>query len=821
MMELNTQQQSFDAASVTDIGSQKNKAALQMVSVSKTYGTTKANADVNLHLNAGEILGLVGGNGAGKSTLMKILTGVVPPDSGNILLDNTWIGLAEYDANEARRLGIRIVHQELSLCDNLTVADNFFIESPSQAASGLGWKKPYIDHARDALDLIFPNHGINVESRVENLSISQRQMVEIVRAITGPGARIVVLDEPTSSLDKKRSAQFRHYILRKAAEGMAFILISHKLQEIVETCDRVMVMRNGRDIPGVGNEEITVPQLISAMGGQSESQSHERRARRAAAQKSSRVIGRIEAPETVDNPIELRTGEIIGLAGLEGAGQRTFLRSWYEQQRQTGNSIAYVSGDRQKEGIFPLWSVLTNITFGQFVKSPNLCFLGASAGIERAEKASQELKLDQSRFSSLIGDLSGGNQQKALVARALVGEGETILFDDPTRGVDVAAKDDFYETITNVVNDDKLVLWYSTEDIEFLECDRVLVFKDGRIVRVLENEDISLDAIISSSFSETTTQPKKVTEHKRSHGMLTQSAPLLGLIIMFVALGVLNPAAASLMGVDLLLTPSIVLVLVALAQMFVVGGSEIDLSVGAFTGLINVLTAMYLVDNPGMAILAVTASLIVYASLGTLIQRRKIPSIVLTLGSSFVWAGTSYTLQPVPGGSSPEWLSNFFAWHIAGFPGSVILIIALAVIAVLIDRSRMGVALRGFGGNAAAMSRTGWSATKYAFLRYGIAGVFGVLAGFALTGISGASDLNSSSSLTLVSVAAVVVGGSALMGGMISPVGAVAGALILALTGALLGALNIDTDFNAAVQGCLLITMLVVQTLLKPKKRGA
>lgn len=817
---MKIEQQSVGAAAMSETLNQKNKAALQMVSISKTYGTTKANADVNLHLNKGEILGLVGGNGAGKSTLMKILTGVVAPDDGNILLDNSWIALAQYDANEARRLGIRIVHQELSLCDNLTVADNFFVESPDQAASGLGWKKPYIDHAREALDLIFPNHGIDIESRVEHLTISQRQMVEIVRAITGPGARIVVLDEPTSSLDKKRSAQFRHYILRKAAEGMAFILISHKLQEIADTCDRVMVMRNGRDILSEVKENVSVPQLIGAMGGQSESQSHERRARREAAKTSGRVIGRIEGAVAGGKTIELHAGEIIGLAGLEGAGQRDFLRAWYAQQRQSGDRIAYVSGDRQKEGIFPLWSVLSNITFGQFVGASGLRFLGSTSGIERAEKASRELKLDPSRFSSLIGDLSGGNQQKALVARALVGQSETILFDDPTRGVDVAAKDDFYETITNVVNEDKLVIWYSTEDIEFLECDRVLVFRDGRIIQVLENNDITLDAIISSSFTETAPPATTPPEEKRSARLLTQSAPLLGLLIMFIALGVLNPAAASLMGVDLLLTPSVVLVLVALAQMFVVGGSEIDLSVGAFTGFINVLTAMYLADQPGLVILAVPASLVVYAGLGTLIQRKQIPSIVLTLGSSFVWAGASYTLQPVPGGSSPSWLSDFFAWHIGAFPGSVIFILLLAAVAVLIDRSRLGVALRGFGGNAAAMSRTGWSANRYAFIRYGIAGVFGVIAGFALTGISGASDLNSSSSLTLVSVAAVVVGGSALMGGMIAPVGAVAGALILALTGALLGALSIDTDFNAAVQGCLLIVMLIVQTLLKPKKRG-
>jgi ribose transport system ATP-binding protein len=260
---------------------------------------------------------------------------------------------------------------------------------------------------------------------------------------------------------------------------------------------------------------------------------------------------------------------------------------------------------------------------------------------------------------------------------------------------------------------------------------------------------------------------------------------------------------------------------VAVAQMFVIGGSEIDLSVGAFAGLISVLSATLLYDQPLYGVCAILAALIAYAGLGLLIEARKIPAIVVTLGASFIWIGVGYSLQPTPGGASPEWLSALLGWSIADLPTSIIVIVGVAVIAVLIDRTPLGVTLRGFGANPGAMVKSGWQPTRYALIRYLISGLFAGTAGLSLTAINTASDINSGNSYTLLSVAAVVMGGSSLIGGIISPAGVVAGAITLSLIGALLGTLDVSSDYNAATQGLLLIALLAFRSLVAEGRRGS
>ena len=273
-----------------------------------------------------------------------------------------------------------------------------------------------------------------------------------------------------------------------------------------------------------------------------------------------------------------------------------------------------------------------------------------------------------------------------------------------------------------------------------------------------------------------------------------------------------NSSVASVFGLDLLLMPALSLVLVTEAQMFVVGGSEIDLGVGAFAGLVSVLSATWLYDRMLVGVLAIVVALAAYALIGAVIQGRKIPAIVVTLGASFIWSGVGYSIQPTPGGTSPEWLTATTNWSISPYvPTSVILIGAVALLGALMDRSPLGVILRGFGSNPAAMTASGWPPIRFAVVRYLIAGAFSAAAGLSLTAINASSDINSGNSFTLLSVAAVVMGGCALTGGIIAPIGAVVGAVTLALIGALLGVLGVNSDFNAATQGAVLIALLAMR----------
>jgi len=817
----------------------ETRSVIALAGITKAYGPTIANQRVSVDLAEGEVLGLVGANGAGKSTLMRVLCGVTAPDEGTLAIAGEAIDFQRFSPRTARAQGIRIVHQELSLCTNLSVTENFFLEDARLSGGGPLWHSHYGSRARRSIDRVFPGARIDVHARVGDLPIGQRQMVEIARAASDPSLRLLILDEPTSSLDSERSTQLRRYMQLRSEEGVSFVFISHKLAEVVDISSRVVVMRNGAVVwEGVAGDA-SVAHLVEWMGGDagSELESHHadasERARRRPAEAGEPLvrIGGDQLRRGGHQEAALRAGEIVGFAGLEGSGQRELLHRIFRRARkgsvQCLGTVGFVSGDRQKEGVFPLWSVQDNIAVGGTGKRPALAPVAGGETLRGIDRWLEKLRLDRERLPSPILELSGGNQQKALVARALFADADVILLDDPTRGVDVSVKKDFYDVVRELADDGKLIIWYSSEDIEFLECDRVLVFSHGAIVHELREADITEEAIVHSAFSEVAEQaeqaergegarPRENTGQWRQ--WLFRVAPFLSTVAIFGVIGSMNPMAVSAFGLDLLLGPAVPLVLIAAAQMFVVGGSQIDLGVGAFAGLVNVVSATVLVSQPLPGAVALAALVAGYGCIGLLIEGRKLPAIVVTLGASFIWHGIGYTLQETPGGSSPDWLGALFSWSVAGIPASVVMVAIAGVLAWSVNRSRIGVVLRGFGNNALALKHMGWSALNYTVVRYVIAGAFGLFAGLSLTAVNTASDINASGSFTLLSVAAVVIGGCRLVGGSVTPIGVVFGALTLSLIGALLGFLGISTDFNASVQGALLIGILALRTLVGQKE---
>ncbi len=795
---------------------------IQLRGIGKSFGPTRANDAIDLAIAPGEVVGLVGANGAGKSTLMRIVCGLVQPDEGSFEIAGKPIDFGAYSPNAALARGIRIVHQELSLCANLTVAENFMLEEPAAPlAPAPGWRTRFAERARRATGEIFPGIGLRVGAPLEQLRIGQRQVVEISRAAATENLRLLVLDEPTSSLDAGRSAHLREWVRRRAAEGVAFIFISHKLHEILDVASRVVVMRNGRVIWDGAAEHSSVAALVEHMGG------HPPAAAAASAPQPG-AVKRAEAPLVtiargaigIDTELGFGAGEIIGLAGLDGNGQRPFLHALRRAGRRRGPSggiacaaePSFVSGDRRGEGVFALWSVLENIVVGASVKRNLLGVLSATEERRGVEPWLRRLRIANSRLNSNILELSGGNQQKVLAARALMRGSRIVLLDDPTRGVDVETKQEFYRLVREIAADGALVIWYSTEDAELLECSRVLVFRQGRITRELNGADITEEAIVACAFmapaDASTGRAAQAEASPPLPSRLVQFAPVASLLALLATMVALNPATATPFGADLLLSAAVPVVLVAIGQMFVIGGSEIDLGIGPFAGLISVLSATFLVGHPPLGVVLILLALAAYASMGLLIEIRRMPSIVVTLGASFVWTGCGYMLQPTPGGSSPAWLAAMFNWNIPGLPTSVGLIVIAAVLAVLIDRTRAGVVLRGFGNDARALRQLGWSAPAYAMLRYAIAGGFAAAAGLSLTAVNTASDINAGNAYTLLSIASVVIGGCELLGGSTAPVGVVCGAVTLSLIGALLGLMGISTDYNAAVQGLLLLVIL-------------
>ena len=303
--------------------------------------------------------------------------------------------------------------------------------------------------------------------------------------------------------------------------------------------------------------------------------------------------------------------------------------------------------------------------------------------------------------------------------------------------------------------------------------------------------------------------------------MLRGLLPALSLALVLIAIAWLNPRAISYFGFNLMLNLAIPIALATIAQMFVIAGNELDLSIGTFVGFVGCVTATWLRDAPLLGILVLVGSIGVYALLGALIHLRNLPSIVVTLGMSFVWQGLAVLVLPKPGGKAPDWLLAIMSFKPPYIPFPILAaFIIAAVVHFGLMRTSYGVILRGSGGNAAALRRAGWSLLKTKIVLFALTGLFGVLSGMALIGITTSADANIGNGYTLLSIAGVILGGGEFVGGRVSPIGAVIGALTLALAASpLLTFMHIPPDWQVAANGAILIIVLAARVLISRRER--
>src|SRR3569833_1100809 len=395
----------------------------RLTGVKKHFGAVVALDGVDLNVGAGQRIGLVGHNGAGKSTLMNILAGAYAPNEGRVYIAEQ--EQPDYSVGRAQQLGIRCVFQELSFCSFLLVVENTRVTHSE--LRGLGWRRKARALIADKLDEIFPGHGISASAPVRDLGIGQRQMVEIARAFTETDtpARLIILDEPTSSLDGHTAAQLLAFMRSAAASGISFILISHLLGEILENSDIIAVMRDGRVVAQDRVSAFNRDKLIQAMGAEESHATAPQTATVARAQSAVRVRAR-PARQTDAKEAVAREGEIIGLAGLAGHGQTDLLRAIFGASSRRSpdialaGTVALVAGDRPAAGVVPLWSIAANITI------------------------------------------------RSLRRLTRVG-----LIYDPMRGVDIATMLEVYDFIRREAQSGRTFLWYTSETDELSVYDHV------------------------------------------------------------------------------------------------------------------------------------------------------------------------------------------------------------------------------------------------------------------------------------------------------------------------------------------------------------
>ncbi len=477
-----------------------SRIRVELVDVRKAFGAVRALGGVDLQVGTGECLGLVGHNGAGKSTLMNVLAGTLTPDHGVITIggsDET----ASYSVRAAHAGGVRCVFQELSLCPNLTVAENTRIMHPH--LRGLNWRRKAGALISAELDRIFPGHGIQAGEIVSDLPLTQRQMVEIARAftVTDTPADLVILDEPTSSLDAVVAGQLLAFVRQFAKEGGSTILISHLLAEVLSTANRIVVMRDGRVVAPDGTEAFTRASLVAAMGHLPDAESEQDRAGKDRGDSTPVVTARPRDGDSVG--LVAHEGEIVGLAGLAGQGQTEMLLRVFDGTRgqaEVSGTVAVVAGDRQSDGVFPLWSISRNISIGSLSGMLRRWLIDGNAEAELAETWRGRLAIQTPDMDNAILSLSGGNQQKALFARALGSKAQIILMDDPMRGVDVGTKREVYGLIRDEAERGRTFLWYTTETDELQHCDHVYVFREGLIVADLPRQELTEEKVLHASF---------------------------------------------------------------------------------------------------------------------------------------------------------------------------------------------------------------------------------------------------------------------------------------------------------------------------------
>ena len=488
---------------------------LRMNNISKAFPGVKALDNVSFEVKSSEVHSLIGQNGAGKSTLMAILNGITKQDDGEILINDKIVKID--DPKDAFNLNLSIVHQEFALCNNLSVAENIFLGNEPFNKYGYIDKEKINTNAAKMLNSI--NVDLNTDEIVGNLNTSQWQIIEICKALSKK-PKFIVMDEPTASLDENQIDNLFEIIKSLKNNGIGIIYISHKLNEIIKISDRITVLKDGKIKKTFGKENVTEKLLIETMVGEN------------IENKNSNNLNDIIYPILKINDLShlnsfnkisfnLHKGEVLGLSGLLGSGSNEILRSIFGViEFQSGeinlldkkininnprdaikNGIGYIPSDRKNEGLIQDNSIKDNSILTIFKKLTNLGFFKVNEAKVTTQNYVDKLNIKISNINDFVMNLSGGNQQKVVIAKWLAKECRILLFDEPTRGIDVAAKAQIWSLISEFTKNGGAVIVASNEIKELIgNCHRIITLQRGKINQVFENKNFN-EQEISLSIS--------------------------------------------------------------------------------------------------------------------------------------------------------------------------------------------------------------------------------------------------------------------------------------------------------------------------------
>ena len=835
----------------------------RMNGISKRYGGVRALEEARLECASGRIHAVLGENGAGKSTLIKVMAGVVKPDSGIMELDGRPVAFRKPAA--AMEAGIACIFQELSLVPDLSVADNIAIISPP-TRFGLIDRRAQRRLAEQALTRAGAS-GVHPLSRVKDLPLSRRQMVEIAKALARD-PKILVLDEATSALTATDVERVFGVLKQLRSEGLAIVYISHRMHEIAELADDCTVFRNGRYVAtfkaGTKSDEAIVEMMI---GREYKSvfppkPGHQTDRPPALNVKNLTWAGRLKGID-----LSVRPGEVVGLGGLDGQGQHELLLALFgvlvgvsgevevggkpirlkspSAAKSRAIGMAFIPEDRKTEGLMLPMSVRHNLSFAAIEQFSFCGLINTKAEEAAVDQMIRLLQIRSDGTNGPVGALSGGNQQKVVIGKWLMTKPRIILLNDPTRGVDVGTKQEFYHRVRWLANEGAAILFYSTDYDELIGCcDRVLVLYDGAAARVLEGDEITERNLVTSALNldkaatsgATAAEVRRATDkvagpraeaqpdlHRKPRwqsdlnffisahrGVLFAAAIFVAMFTLFVSK---HPAGFSAKVINTAANKGTLLALVAMAQTIPVLTAGLDLSVGMVFVLTNCLASTILAGSPLQTAFGALTVLVVGALCGaingTIVVWGRLQPIIATLATGAIYYGGALWLRPAPGGE----VNTDFADAMVGLLGGTIPAAALLLLGVVLfiwipfRRSVLGRAVYAIGSSEQAAYMCGIPIAGAKFLAYLLAGLLSAIAGLLLTCITYSGEANSilGSSYTLNSIASVVVGGTSLFGGSGGAIGSIFGAFVLRTIGDLLLVFDLDPLWQPLFLGVVLL----------------
>lgn len=811
-------------------------ATLEVRGVTKTFPGVRALDNVDFECRAGEVHALVGENGSGKSTLIKVASGVLQPDPG---VGTVTIGgevLADGGVPRARRMGLITAYQDTSLVADLSVADNIAL-----SFNAIGHEPP-VDLMESLERFSLP---FRPTDRVAGLGPGARQLLEVARAMAHR-PRVLMLDEPTAALDMRLAAQLEVIIKEARDAGTAIVYVSHRLEEVRRLADRLTVIRDGVIQGSFESDSWEVHDIVELMVGAPTELEFPKRS--AAAHKESLLEVRdLEGAAFGPVSVQVRAGEIVGVAGAEGNGQRALLRGIIGIERTGGKTtvagkdrsnltpasalssgISFQSGDRVAESTFAPLSVMANATV-QLDRDAGPWGLALSNRLLSAfNRAKKQLGIVSASPYQPISGLSGGNQQKIVLARPALKATKVLIADEPTQGVDAKARLDIYKVLADAADDGLAVLLNSSDSAELAGlCDRVYVMNRGTVIKELSGPTTERE-IVHSFVS--ATDVERIEDNLPIVGKSTLLAKVLARaaeflpIIVLVLLNLLVAVYAgsksdvfwSSFNLSNLLIATLPLAFVALGQQFAMIGGLIDISVGSTMSLAVVVISVTLPDLSFQSVVVTALLLGVMALLiggwnSLLIEGLQINPIVATIASLGIIQGIAILIRPEVGGVIALGLVTAVTQGLGFVPWAFI---GLVVIAVAMERwlyrRPRGLALRALGFNMESSERLGERVRRTRAICLMAAALGAVVGGVFLSSQTGMGANSVGAGFTLPCFAAVFLGGAVMSGGRGSFIGAMLGALFLAMVNNVTPLLGIAAAWQQVIYGSILIVAIAV-----------